>query len=198
MIYAWAHVFLFGCFTTFGWDNGFGNFAVPLGQSGSKFYDEGVGRGGVAKCRMPNKRGPEINSRQANKQKRKKKMKLKSKINTKYACYIRQEGGSRIRIKTQTGESLLCQFPCFILENLFKFWFKDIIKIFLRYINFCACCCCSIRCVPLEPPLPLAACPIAVNFSFCKMDHKICITTCWRGCILFLFSFSFLFLLLLS
>lgn len=43
-------------------------------------------------------------------------------------------------------------------------------------------------------PLPILACP--VNFSFCKMDHKICITTCWRGCILFLFCFSVFFLFL--
>lgn len=46
---------------------------MPLGQSGSKFYDGGASRGGVAKCRMPNKRGPEINSRQANKNKKGKK-----------------------------------------------------------------------------------------------------------------------------
>lgn len=65
---------------------------MPLGQSGSKFYDGGASGGG-AKCRMPNKRGPEVNSRQANKNKNEKKTKLKSKINTKYACNIRREGG---------------------------------------------------------------------------------------------------------
>lgn len=66
---------------------------MPPGQSGSKFYEGGVNKGGGGGCGMPNKRGPEINSRQANKNKKRKKTKLKSKINTKYACNIRREGG---------------------------------------------------------------------------------------------------------
>lgn len=74
MIYAWAHVFLFGAALQLSAETtDFANFALPPGQSGSKFYDGRAGwvmSGGGAKCRMPNKRGPEINSRQANKNKK--------------------------------------------------------------------------------------------------------------------------------
>lgn len=71
-------IFIWGCFTTFGWDNGFCQLCIaswPVRVQVLRQWSRGgSGSEGGAKCRMPNKRGPEINSRQANKNKTTKKI----------------------------------------------------------------------------------------------------------------------------